>query len=61
MADDNEVIGAALRCPFCRHEGCRVLLHPHHDAAGALCSCERCELQWSTVLDPDEAKRLLDA
>jgi hypothetical protein len=60
VVDDKDVIGAALRCPFCLHEACRVLLHPYHDAAAALCACERCELQWSTVLDPAQAQRLLD-
>jgi hypothetical protein len=55
---DQGAVGASLPCPFCLHEPSQVLLRCLPEATEALCSCGTCDLQWSTVLDADEALRL---
>jgi hypothetical protein len=58
---DEDVARAWLRCPFCRHQPSHVLLRCLPEAAEAACACGRCDLQWSTVLDADEALALRHA
>jgi hypothetical protein len=55
------VAAASLLCPFCLHQPGHVLLRFLPEAAEALCACGRCDLQWSTALDADEALALRHA
>jgi hypothetical protein len=60
-SENDDVVAAALDCPYCLSQPAHVLIHDSGDGATALCACSRCDLQWSVALDPDQALRLFVA